>query len=254
MPFLAPLAGVAATSAGATAAGLGVAAAGATVVGAGVSAYSAYAGAQAQKQAGAYNAQVANNNAILQGQQAQQQSQVLENQARWQTYNQRVTENQAAAKRVEAEGLRATSEENLKRRRDDYRRILSRQRASFAKSGLAMTGTPIEVLAESASRMELEAQDVVNQTRAAIEAYYYEAELIAAGAQAQGADIYMTQWQGRNALTLGKYNADMTRSGAALDQMKSNSAVKSSYMQAGTSLLSGVANAGFGYYNATKKG
>jgi hypothetical protein len=239
MPFVAPA--VAAIG------GLSTVAAAATVIGAGVSAYSAYTGAQAQKQAGAYNAQVADNNATLQGQQAQQQSLILENQAKWQEYNQRVTQNQAAAKRVEAEGLRTTTEENLKRRRDDYRRILSRQRATFAKSGVAMTGTPLEVLAESASRMELEAQDVVNKTRSAIEAYYYEAELIAAGAQAQGADIYMTQWQGRNALTVGKYQAAMTRSGAALDQMQSSSAVKSGYMQAGTSLLSGAANAGFNY-------
>lgn len=233
-----------------TAAGAATAA---TVAAAGVSAYSSYTGAQAQKKAGAYSAQVANNNAILQQQQATQQSQILQNQAQWQEYNQRVTENQAAAKRVEAEGLRATSEENLKRRRDDYRRILSRQRASFAKSGLAMTGTPVEVLAESASRMELEAQDVVNQTRSAIEAYYYEAELIQNGSLAQGAEVYMTQWQGRNALTLGKYQSELTRSGGQLDQMQSNSAVKAGYIKAGTSLLSGVADAGFGYYN-TKKG
>ena len=224
----------------------------ATVAAAGVSAYSSYSGAQAQKKAGAYNAQVANNNAILQQQQAQQQSLVLQNQAQWQQYNQKVTENQAAAKRVEAEGLRATSEENLKRRRDDYRRILSRQRASFAKSGIAMVGTPVEVLAESASRMELEAQDVVNQTRSAIEAYYYEEELIQAGAQAQGAELYMTQWQGRNALTMGKYQSELTRSGGQLGQMQSNSAVRAGYMQAGTSLLSGVADAGFGYYNAKR--
>lgn len=244
MPFVAPA--VAAIG------GVSTVATAATVVGVGVSAYSAYAGAQAQKQAGAYNAQVANNNAILQSQQAEQQSQILANQAKWQEYNQQLQYNQAAAKRVEAEGLRTNTEENLKRRRDDYRRIISRQRATFAKSGLVMTGTPLEVIAESASRMELEAQDVVNQTRAAIEAHYYEAQLIEAGAQAQGADIYMTQWQGRNALTVGKYQSELTRAGGALGQSQSNSAVKSGYLQAGTSLLSGAANAGFGYYNATR--
>ncbi|MGA0208079.1 MAG: hypothetical protein ACO3LT_09855 [Ilumatobacteraceae bacterium] len=215
----------------------------ATVASAGVAAYSSYSAGQAQKKAGAYNAAVSRNNAILIQQQAQQEAALAQNQAQWQQYQQKVLENQAAAKRMEAEGLRTTTEENLKRRREDYRRILSRQRAQFAKSGVAMAGTPIEVLAESAARMELEAQDVVNQTRSAIEAMYYESELIQAGAAAQGADVYLTQWRGRNALTGGKYRAELERSSGRLGLMQSNSAARSSYYQAGGSLLSGASKA-----------
>lgn len=249
MAFLAPLAGVAATSSGATAAGIGVAATGATVAAAGISAYSSYQSGQAQKKAASYNAAVSRNNAILIQQQSRQEALLAQNQAQWQEYQQRVLENQAIAKRQEAEGLRTTSEENLRRRRDDYRRLLSRQRAQLGKAGLAMTGSPIEVLAESSARMELEAQDVVNQTRNAIEAMYYEAELLQSGAAAQGADVYLTQWRGRNALTGGKYRADMERTQGKLSLMGAQSAASASYMQAGSSLLSGIGTAGFGYYN-----
>lgn len=252
MAFLAPIVGVAAGSAGATAAGVAVAGTAASVAGAGVAAYGSYQQGQAAKKAGAYNYAVAQNNATIQQQQGQQQAAILANQAQWQQYNQRIQENQAVAKRQEAESLRTTTEENLKRRRDDYRRILSRQRAQFAKAGVVMSGTPLAVLSESAARMELDAQDVVNKTRNALESYYYQAELMEAGAQAQGADVYMTQWRGQQALTQSKYQAAQTRSQGQMNLMSSNGAVRNANLQAGTSLLSGIGSAGFGYYNATK--
>ena len=217
----------------------------------GIAAYSAVQQGRAASQAADYNAQVANQNATLQQQQAQQESAIQANQAQWLRYNQQVAQNQAISTQQQAENLRATTEENLNRRREDYRRILSRQKARFAKSGVAMTGTPVEVLAESAARMELEAQDIARDARIGIENLYYQAELQKAGAQSYGADAYMTQWQSRNALKVGAYKAGLTRSGAAMDQLSARNAQRASYLQAGSSLLSGASSA---YYGGIQSG
>jgi len=211
--------------------------------------YSAVAQGRAAKSAADYNAAVQTQNAELQLQQAENEAILAKSQAEWQRYDQRVLENRAIGKTLEAEQVRQVGEENLRRRRDDYRRILSRQRAQFAKAGVALSGTPIEVLAESASRMELEAQDTVNQTRGAIESMYYESELIRAGAARQGADVYLSQYRGRLASQKGAYNYELGQSGAAMTRAQGRSAQTAGYLSGASSLLSGAAGA-YGAYTS----
>lgn len=74
-------------------------------------------------------------------------------------YNARVRESEA--KRVEME-----TRESLRRQRDANKRLVGRQRAQLAKSGVIEEGSPVEVLAETSSLLELEALDYSRSSEA----------------------------------------------------------------------------------------
>ena len=67
-------------------------------------------------------------------------------------YNARVAENDAI--RIEME-----RRENLSRRRAENKRYLSSQRAAIAASGVTMEGSPLEAMTETAAQLELAALD-----------------------------------------------------------------------------------------------
>jgi len=133
-----------------------------TGVSAGIGAYSAYEqGKQAEKMA-EYNAAVEHNNAL----QAQMEAQVA-----------------AKTKRKEAEAMN------------------KRQRALYAKAGVVNEGTPLEVLAETAMDMELEALEIER---------------------------------------FGKVTAQKHRDQAAIDIYSGKSAKRAGTLNAGETLLSGL--------------
>jgi hypothetical protein len=112
-------------------------------------------------------------------------------------YNAKLAENQAL--QAEMDGR-----ENLRRKRVENRRFLARQRAGLAKAGVLETGTPLEVMAESAGSLELEALDYTRQQA-----------MTATGLRAQG----------------------------AMDKAMGGAQARAAYTQAGASLLSGTARA-----------
>jgi len=71
-------------------------------------------------------------------------------------YNAKVAENQA--KQVEMDAA-----ENIRRKRKENRKLLATQRGRYAKGGVVMEGTPLELLAESAGNLELEVLDYNRQ-------------------------------------------------------------------------------------------
>lgn len=71
-------------------------------------------------------------------------------------YNAKLAENQAAQVDMEAR-------ESVRRRREQNRRFMAMQRTAYAKSGVTIEGTPLEVMAETAGILELEALDASRQ-------------------------------------------------------------------------------------------
>lgn len=80
------------------------------------------------------------------------QHQQMKQQQEMQEYNAKVAEMQANRHRRE-------KREQLRRQRKRKERALSQQRGAFAKAGLEMSGTPLDVMADTAATMELEALD-----------------------------------------------------------------------------------------------
>lgn len=96
----------------------------ATAIGAGVSAYSSYQSGQATQRLMNYNAKLAEQDAMVR----ERDGRILSN-----------------------------------AQRDQNRRLLARQRALYAKSGVDMTGTPLLVQAEQAGQLEMAALEVERQ-------------------------------------------------------------------------------------------
>lgn len=97
-------------------------------------------------------------------------------------YNAKVAENQA--KQVEMDAA-----ESIRRKRKENKRLLATQRGRYAKAGVVMEGTPLELLAESAGNLELEVLD-----------YNRQAQLEQQNLRAQGAmDRAMGSMQARGA-------------------------------------------------------
>jgi hypothetical protein len=98
-------------------------------------------------------------------------------------YNAKLAENQALQTEMDAA-------ENIRRKRSENRRMLATQRSRYAKAGVLMEGTPLELLAESAGNLELEVLDYDRQQR-----------MQAAGLRAQGAaDLALGANQARAAM------------------------------------------------------
>lgn len=67
--------------------------------------------------------------------------------------------------------IEAVGRERVTRMREDHQRILASARTSYAKSGVVMTGSPLDVMADTAAHLELAAQDSVYETGLAARDY-----------------------------------------------------------------------------------
>lgn len=137
--------------------------------------------------------------AIAQG---QQQQAAAENAAQWSTYN--------AAR--ETDEARVNADET--RRQGRIR--LAAGRAAVAGSGVALEGSPVDALAQSAEDVELDAQSILYAGRTRALAYTNEASRSrAAGAEASQASYWTA---GRNLLMgIGQADAvNLRRTGAPL--------------------------------------
>jgi hypothetical protein len=73
-------------------------------------------------------------------------------------WNAQAAENQARQTEMDAA-------EGMRRKRKENARFLASQRARYAKAGVLEEGTPLELLAENAGNLEMEALDYQRQTR-----------------------------------------------------------------------------------------
>lgn len=69
-------------------------------------------------------------------------------------YNAKVAENDAAAKRAQAEAMAE------QKRRDTYR-LMGSMRAGYAKAGVELSGTPLDTIEDAAMEAELDAQTIL---------------------------------------------------------------------------------------------
>ncbi len=70
---------------------------------------------------------------------------------------------EANEKRLQARKEQETAAENARRAEQEKARLIASQRASLAASGLAMEGTPLAVLGETARTLELDILDIGHQ-------------------------------------------------------------------------------------------
>lgn len=94
--------------------------------------------------------------AVGTGLQAYGQYQQGKTAARVADYNARQAEQQALQTEMDAT-------ETIRRKREQDKRLLATQRTRYAASGVVQAGTPLEVMAESASLLEMETLDYARQ-------------------------------------------------------------------------------------------
>ena len=103
--------------------------------------------------------------------------------------------------RKQAKFDEATAQENMRRKRENNKRELARQRAMGARSGLAETGAVEGMLVDKAERLQTDVDDIWKQasTRAT---------------QLRG-EANMSLWEGAQAKTASKYSIYGTAIGGA---------------------------------------
>lgn len=188
IPGAIALAGAGASAAATTAAGAFIASTAASVVGAGISAYGMMQQGRAAKAEAEYNAKVQENNAVTAGYAAIQEQQAAQRDA-----------------------------ENLREQRI---RTMASQRTAVAHSGLAISGSAVDVLGDTSIASEREIQTVL-----------YGGRVASYNAGQQGAN-YLRQ-------------ASFSRAAGA-------NAKRSAYLQAGSTLLTAAAQSSMSYANFRK--
>ena len=114
-------------------------------------------------------------------------------------YNAKLAESQAAQVDMDAR-------ESIRRRREQNRKFMGSQRTAYAKSGVTIEGSPLEVMAETSGILELEALDASRQAS-------------------------------QQSLAL--------KGQAAYDRRVGSNQARAAYIGAGSSLLSGAANTAY---------
>lgn len=91
------------------------------------------------------------------------------------------------AKVAENEAIRVDQEtrESIRRQRTENKRLKARQRAKIASSGVLETGTPLEVMGETAANLELGLLDQARAGKTRQSQLISQAGLIRAGGRAQ---------------------------------------------------------------------
>lgn len=154
------------------------------------------------------------------------QSAAMKSQAAAEKYNQqRMLTNQQIAEQ-NAQATEASGAYAEKIQREKNQRLLASQKVGYAKGGVIMEGTPLDVMAGTASDME---QDIIAQR--------YNTDIAAWRLRSQGAGY------GSQAAEFGR------QAGVSMDM--SSGPVTAGYIGAGSTLLTGAGRAAQSYYGAT---
>lgn len=217
------------------------------VIGTVISVAASVAGGIVQYQAQqtqASNAQkIANYNAAVQQQQADTNQRLavrqaeINNQYLQSQYNQTTSyDNQAAA-------LQAQAAEQIRRNQEQEQQMLSRQRAAYAQSGvLTDTGSPLSVLADTASLFELQNQDTQYEADTQSAALKRQAELARYGLTSDIATQQLNESAAYASKDIGYQQAQITR-------LSGDSQAQGYRTASYGSLLSGVSSIGTGTTN-----
>lgn len=221
----------------------GVLAAGALVAGlagAGMSYYSSQQQAKNSERIGAYNAAVQRQQTELQARMQQRQALSAQNAIQTQQTQTKAIDDAAVQAAREAQA-------QIQRNQEEKQRALAVTRASYAKAGVVMSGTPLAQLAETAGLFELQNQDVQYKADLENRALTRRGELTRAGLL----DDAYTQDLNYRAAEAGKR---IGFSQASLTAASARSTAQGYRMEGYGSLLSGAAKAGDQFSTAYDKG
>jgi hypothetical protein len=236
------------------------------IAGAGYSAYSSHQQGKAANNAARYNAvlQMQQANAArgqqnMQARAALQQSQMMQQQA---AANNAFAQAEAQARINNAQQLRQRAEveatnqqENMRKQRGDMERMQALQRAKIAGSGVVESGSPLELMAETAGEMEQSLNESHYQTNLTRSQSMAEAALEEFGGNLMSAQGMMDQSSMNAQAALTRYGGEaermkgesMYRAGrmqSSITRMVGADAQRAGNMQAVGSLLSGLGTAG----------
>jgi len=223
-----------------TAAVLAATAITASLAGAGMSYYSSQQQAKNSEKIGEYNAAVQRQQADLQ--MRMQQRQALSAQAAIQTQ-----QNQTQAIDNEAVQRTREAQAQIQRNQEEKARAMAKTRASYAKAGVVMSGSPLAQLAETAGLFELQNQDVQYKADLENRALTRKGELTRAGLL----DDAFTQDLNYKAAAAG--NKIALRQ-AQITEASGRATAQGYRLDGYGSLLSGAAQAGGQTYDAYSKG
>jgi hypothetical protein len=212
--------------------------AGAALAGAGVSAYGSYQQGKTSALMGQYNAHQQERNAQMQLMQMQAQSEAQKRaaEAQFALRNQEATARFNNAKTIENQvsGTSAAARESARRKTEQYQRFVSTQRANIAASGFVeASGTPLDILAETAGKIQLEREDALYADELARRSMFREADLERLGGQLAlaGASLdrsssiassVLTAAAGKAQYNQGLREAEITRLTGANNQYAAN--------------------------------
>lgn len=193
--------------------------------------------AERAAQAEQYNAQMAMYNADAQAQQAQMNNILIEQQ------------NQQLRAQADAEDRQAREQADRIRKEKD--RILGLQRSQYAKAGVTTEGSPLAVLADTASLYEMQVADTRLLANLSSEKKRYEAsmnslvgefnlnqELFSAGMAKKAAEMSFADAQFAERAAGAGYRINMRQ--AAIEQMSGNATARATAIGGYSALAGGI--------------
>ena len=153
-----------------------------------MSAVSSYQQGKNAERMAEYNAAVAENQAQWDEYYAAQQAQSARQQAEWAEYNAYLAEQEAAV--------------NKSKKERETERLISAQRARYGKSGVQLTGSPLEVIAETAIEGEYDALTL--EYEGDVEAWNWRKKALTYESEATAAEI-----EGASSASLNRARAGM---------------------------------------------
>lgn len=222
------------------------------IVGAGVSAYGQYTQGKSQNAIAQFNAlnqeKQAKANLLSMQTQAALQKQEAETNFKLRQAEANARNNNADAIEKQVVQQDGVNRINLEKRREEYRRTQSAQRASLAASGAAESvGTPLDILAETAAKIQTDLEEQNYASEIQRWALLGEAGRERFGGKLALAGATLDKYSGLAAAALGDasaksgFFADIR--GAELTRLTGKAAQKAANYQAAGTLLSGVGSA-----------
>lgn len=228
----------------------------AAIAGAGVAAYGQYQQGQTQNAIASFNARQQEVNARNQTLALQAQAALKQQDAR---ANFLLRSREAEARLANADAIEkqalgqdAVNRVNLIKRREDFSRMQATQRAQIAASGVVeSSGTPLDLLAETAAKIQQDAEEQHYEGEVKRRTLFNEAANERLGGQLALAGATLDRDSSLAAAALGdatargSYLAGMRE--AEITRLTGRAAARNANYQAGATLFSGVSSAA-GYY------
>lgn len=230
-----------------------------SAVGAGVSAYSQHQQGKQQNIIAQFNAAQQERQAKMQTMSMQAQAAMQEQQAKA-NFQLRSAEAQARvnnAESIEAQALQqdAINRLNLRKRREEFGRMQGEQRSAIAASGVSeSTGTPLDLLAETAAKIQQDQEEQHYAGEVQRRTLFSEAAMERLGGKLALAGATLDRDSGvaeaglRSAAGKAEYLAGLR--GAEITRLTGSAAAAAANYQAGATLLSGAGTAASGYAQA----